>query len=134
MSDLSAQEIIAALHRLKHWQDLDEFEKQMLHQAAEMIVKLKAKVEGLETKLNVDLIHCGVLTNKNKELQAQLEASEAKLARVESLAENATRMWTAAAKSIPQSAYELEQDIFVALKVVTADSILAAIKGEEQKL
>ena len=46
MSDLSAQEIIAALHRLKHWQDLDEFEKQMLHQAAEMIVKLKAKLDA----------------------------------------------------------------------------------------
>ena len=48
MSDLSAQEIIAALHRLKHWQDLDEFEKQMLHQAAETIEQLQAQVAEMK--------------------------------------------------------------------------------------
>jgi len=72
MSDLSAQEIIAALHRLKHWQDLDEFEKQMLHQAAETIEQLQEQVAELEGQVVDAILDCSNLHTQNVALQAQV--------------------------------------------------------------
>ena len=73
MSDLSAQEIIAALHRLKHWQDLDEFEKQMLHQATETIEQLQEQVAELEGQVVDAILDCSNLHTQNVALQAQVE-------------------------------------------------------------